>query len=144
MANERTLAIIKPDAMLKGIIGDIVQRMEEHNLKVVGGKLLHLSRDRAEGFYAVHKGKPFFGDLCSFMSSGPCFVLCLEGEGAIKKWRDVMGPTDPEGAAEGTIRGDFGTDIQANAVHGSDASDTAKFEIGYFFEPHELVQYEWV
>ena len=144
MAVERTLAIIKPDAMEKGIIGDVIQRMEEHNLKVVGGKLLKLTKERAEGFYAVHKGKPFVNDLVKFMSSGPCFVLCLEGEGAIKTWRDLMGPTNPDDAVEGTIRGDFGTDIQSNAVHGSDAPDTAKFEIGYFFEPHELIPYEWM
>ncbi|MBI2345558.1 MAG: nucleoside-diphosphate kinase [Deltaproteobacteria bacterium] len=144
MANERTLAIIKPDAMEKGIIGDIVQRMEEHNLKVIGGKMLKLTKERAEGFYAVHKGKPFFNDLAKFMSSGPCFVLCLEGEGAIIRWREVMGATNPEEAAEGTLRADFGTDIQCNAVHGSDSAETARFEVSYFFEPHELVQYEWM
>lgn len=144
MAVERTLAIIKPDALEKGIIGDVIQRMEEHNLKVIGGKMLKLTKEKAEGFYAVHKGKPFFNDLVKFMSSGPCFVLCLEGDGAIAKWREVMGATDPEQAAEGTIRSDFGTNIQCNAVHGSDAPDTAKFEVGYFFEPHELVKYEWV
>lgn len=144
MATERTLAIIKPDAMEKGIIGDIIQRMEEHNLKVVGGKLLKLTKEKAEGFYAVHKGKPFFNDLVKFMCSGPCFVLCLEGDAAIKNWRELMGPTNPEEAAEGTIRGDFGTDIQCNVTHGSDAADTAKFEVSYFFEPHELIQYEWM
>ena len=133
MAVERTLAIIKQDAMEKGIIGDVIQRMEEHNLKVVGGKLLKLTKERAEGFYAVHKGKPFVNDLVKFMSSGPCFVLCLEGEGAIKTWRDLMGPTNPDDAVEGTIRGDFGTDIQSNAVHGSDAPETAKVEVGFFF-----------
>lgn len=144
MATERTLAIIKPDALEKGIIGDIIQRMEEHNLKVVGGKLLKLDKGRAEGLYAVHKTKPFFKDLVTFMSSGPCFVLCLEGEGAIKTWREVMGATNPEEAVEGTIRADFGTDIQCNAVHGSDAPETAKFEISFFFEPNDIVQYEWM
>lgn len=144
MATERTLAIIKPDALEKGIIGDIIQRMEAHNLKVVGAKMMKLSKDKVEGFYAVHKERPFFKDLVKFMSSGPCFVLCLEGEGAIKQWREVMGATNPEEAAEGTIRADFGTDIQSNAVHGSDAPDTAKFETSFFFEPNEIVQYEWM
>lgn len=144
MAIERTLAIIKPDAVEKGIIGEIMNRIEENDLKIVGIKMLKLGKKRAEGFYAVHKGKPFFDPLCEFMSSGPCVVMVLEGENAIAHWRDVIGTTDPEAAAEGTIRKDYGTNIQNNAVHGSDSSETAVFEIGYLFEPHEIVSYEWV
>lgn len=144
MAQEKTLAIIKPDALEKGIIGEICKRMEDGGLKVVGMKMLGLTPKKTEGFYAVHQGKPFFANLVKFMSSGPCVVICLEGEGAIRRWRDLMGATDPEKAAEGTIRKDFGTDIERNAVHGSDAADTARFEISYFFEPGELVNYEWI
>lgn len=144
MTLEQTLAIIKPDAMEKGVIGEIILRAEEVNLKMIGCKLLHLDKKRAEGFYAVHKGKPFFDSLVKFMSSGPSLVFVLEGENAIDKWRETMGVTDPEKAADGTIRKDFGTSIERNAVHGSDAQDTAKFEVSYFFEPHDLVSYEWV
>lgn len=144
MAVERTLAIIKPDAVEKGVIGEIIQRMEENNLKIVAMKMLHIDKKRAEEFYAVHKGKPFFESVTSFMASGPCVVMVLEGPNGIAKWREVMGVTDPEQAAEATIRRDFGTDIQSNAVHGSDSPETAKFEINFFFEPHEILQYEWV
>lgn len=144
MAIERTLAIIKPDALEKGIIGEICQRIEDANLKIVGIKMQKLSAHRAEGFYAVHKGKPFFESLVKFVTSGPVVVLCLEGENAIAAWRQTMGVTNPEEAAEGTIRRDFGTTIERNAVHGSDAPDTAKFEVAYFFEPGEIVSYEWV
>lgn len=144
MAAERTLAIIKPDALEKGIIGEVCRRIEDANLKIVGMKMLSLSPKRAEGFYAVHKEKPFFESLVRFMISGPVVVLCLEGEGAIAKWRQTMGATNPEEAAQGTIRCDFGTTIERNAVHGSDAPETAKFEIAYFFEPGEVVSYEWV
>jgi len=144
MAVERTLAAIKPDAMEKGIIGEIIKRIEDSNLKVVGMKMLSLDKPRAEGFYAVHKGKPFFESLVRFMTSGPCVVMTLEGEGAIGCWREVMGATDPEQAAEGTLRQDFGTNIERNAVHGSDATDTAKFEVAFFFENNELHQYEWM
>lgn len=144
MGNERTLAIIKPDSLEKGIIGELCCRIEETGLKIVAMKMLHLSKERTEGFYAVHKGKPFFKDLTTYMSSGPCVPMVLEGSNAIQRWRDVMGVTDPSKAAEGTIRADFGTNIERNAVHGSDAPETAKFEISYFFEPSELVQYEWV
>lgn len=144
MAIERTLAIIKPDALEKGIIGEICQRIEDANLKIVGIRMQKLSAQRAEGFYAVHKGKPFFESLVKFVTSGPVVVLCLEGENAIAAWRQTMGVTNPEEAAEGTIRRDFGTTIERNAVHGSDAPDTAKFEVAYFFEPGEIVQYEWV
>ena len=144
MASEKTLAIIKPDSLEKGIIGDIVVRMENANLKIVGMKMLQLDVTKAEGFYAVHKDKPFFESLVKFMVSGPCVVATLEGENAINKWRETMGVTDPEKAAEGTIRRDFGTSIERNAVHGSDAPDTAEFEVKFFFEPGELVEYEWV
>lgn len=144
MVIERTLGIIKPDAMEKGIVGEIVKRADDASLKVIGMKMQWLDKARAEGFYAVHKDKPFFGTLCEFMTSGPCIVMTLEGENAIETWRSVMGVTDPEKAEEGTIRCDFGTNIERNAVHGSDAADTAKFEVAYFFEGNELFQYEWV
>jgi nucleoside-diphosphate kinase len=107
-------------------------------------KMQWLDKPRAEGFYAVHKDKPFFGTLCEFMTSGPCITMTLEGENAINNWRNVMGMTDPEKADEGTVRCDFGTNIERNAVHGSDATDTAQFEVAYFFEGNELFQYEWV
>lgn len=144
MATERTLAIIKPDALEKGIIGEICKRIDDASLKIVGMKMVKLNAQRAEGFYAVHKDKPFFASLVKFMTSGPCVVIALEGAGAIAKWRETAGVTNPEEAAEGTIRRDFGTNIERNAVHGSDAPETAKFEIAYFFEPNEIVQYEWM
>lgn len=144
MAVERTLAIIKPDSLEKGIIGEICRRMDDASLKIVGMKMQKLDARRAEGFYEVHRGKPFFEGLVRFMISGPCAVMVLEGNGAIAKWRETMGATNPEEAAEGTIRRDFGTSIERNAVHGSDSPDTAKFEVSYFFEPNEIVQYEWV
>lgn len=144
MATERTLAIIKPDSLEKGIIGEICKRIEDASLKIVGMKMQKLSVQRAEGFYAVHKGKPFFDSLIKFMISGPCVVIVLEGVDAIAKWRRTMGATNPEEAAEGTIRRDFGTSIEHNAVHGSDAPGTAKFEVAYFFEPCDIVQYEWL
>lgn len=144
MAIERTLAVIKPDALEKGVIGEICQRIEDASLKIVGIKMMKLNAQRAEGFYAVHKDKPFFEGLVKFITSGPVVVLCLEGENAIAAWRQTMGVTNPEEAAEGTIRCDFGTSIERNAVHGSDAPDTAKFEVAYFFEPGEVVSYEWV
>lgn len=144
MALEKTLAIIKPDALEKGIIGEIVKKIEDGGLKVIGMKMLHLSPKKTEGFYAVHQGKPFFADLVRFMSSGPCVVMCLEAENAISRWRHMMGATDPEKAAEGTIRKDYGTNIERNATHGSDAPETARFEVAYFFESSELVQYEWI
>ncbi|MFA4875526.1 MAG: nucleoside-diphosphate kinase [bacterium] len=144
MAVERTLAAIKPDALEKGIIGEICKRIEDANLKIVAMRMQHLDKARAEGFYAVHKGKAFFDSLAKFMTSGPCVVMALEGENAILKWRETMGATNPEDAAEGSIRRDFGTNIERNAVHGSDAPDTAKFEVAYFFESNEIVKYEWV
>ncbi len=133
MAIERTLSIIKPDAVAKNVIGKIVSRFEAAGLKVVAAKLVHLSRNEAEQFYSVHKERPFFKDLVEFMISGPVFVQALEGENAIAKNRDLMGATDPKKAAAGTIRADFADSIDANAVHGSDAPETAANEISFFF-----------
>lgn len=144
MAVERTLGVIKPDALEKGVIGEILKRAEDANLKMIACKMAKLDKKRAEGFYAVHKGKPFFDSLVTFMTSGPVLIFTLEGENAIKAWRGVMGATNPEEAADGTIRKDFGTNVERNAVHGSDAPETAKFEVSYFFENHELVSYEWM
>src|SRR6185503_2752570 len=136
---ERTFAIIKPDAVKARNTGRILARIEEAGFTVRGMRLAHLSRREAEGFYAVHKERPFFGELTTFMSSGPCVLLCLEAPDAIKKWRDTMGPTDPAKAAPGTLRRDFGTSIGNNATHGSDAAETAAFELGYFFRGMELL-----
>ncbi|PIF73392.1 nucleoside-diphosphate kinase [Variovorax sp. RO1] len=133
MAIERTLSIIKPDAVAKNVIGKIVSRFEAAGLKVVAAKLVHLSRNEAEQFYSVHKERPFFKDLVEFMISGPVFVQALEGENAIAKNRDLMGATDPKKAAAGTIRADFADSIDANAVHGSDAPETAAAEVAFFF-----------
>lgn len=133
MALERTLSIIKPDAVAKNVIGKIYSRFETNGLKIIAARMLHLSRAEAEGFYAVHKGRPFFEDLVEFMISGPVMVQVLEGESAIAKNRELMGATDPKKADKGTIRADFADSIDANAVHGSDAVETAKVEIAYFF-----------
>jgi nucleoside-diphosphate kinase len=133
MAVERTLSIIKPDAVAKNVIGEILARFEKAGLKIVAARMAHLSRSEAEGFYAVHKERPFFKDLVSFMISGPVMIQVLEGENAIQKNRDLMGATDPKKAEKGTIRADFAQSIDANAVHGSDAPETAKNEIAYFF-----------
>jgi nucleoside-diphosphate kinase len=133
MAIERTLSIIKPDAVAKNVIGKIVSRFEAAGLKVIAAKLVHLSRNEAEQFYGVHKERPFFKDLVEFMISGPVFVQALEGENAIAKNRDLMGATDPKKAAAGTIRADFADSIDANAVHGSDAAETAANEVAFFF-----------
>ena len=133
MTIERTLSIIKPDGVAKNVIGKIYQRFEDADLKVIAARMIHLSRADAEGFYTVHKERPFFKDLVGFMISGPVMVQVLEGEGAILKNRDLMGATDPKKAAPGTIRADFADSIDANAVHGSDAPETAKVEISYFF-----------
>ena len=138
MTTERTFAIIKPDAVKAGNAGKILARIEAAGFLVRGMRLQHLSQKEAEGFYAVHKARPFFGELTTFMSSGPCVLLCLEAPDAIKKWRDTMGPTDPAKADPGTLRRDFGTSIGNNATHGSDAADTAAFELGYFFRGMEL------
>ena len=133
MAVERTLSIIKPDAVARDVIGQILSRFEQAGLKIVAARMLRLSRADAEGFYAVHRERPFFGDLVDFMTSGPVMIQVLEGENAIQKNRDLMGATDPRKAAKGTIRADFAQSIDANAVHGSDGPDTAKVEIAYFF-----------
>lgn len=133
MAVERTFSIIKPDAVAKNVIGEIYARFEKAGLKIIAARMLHLSRAEAEGFYAVHKARPFFKDLVTFMISGPVMVQVLEGENAILKNRELMGATDPKKADKGTIRADFAASIDANAVHGSDAADTAQVEIAYFF-----------
>ena len=133
MAIEKTLSIIKPDAVAKNVIGEIYSRFEKAGLKVIAARMTHLSRAEAEGFYAVHKARPFFNDLVSFMISGPVMIQVLEGEGAVLKNRDLMGATDPKKAAAGTIRADFADSIDANAVHGSDATETAAVEIAYYF-----------
>ena len=138
MAVQRTLSIIKPDAVAKNVIGQIYARFESAGLKVIAARMTHLSRQDAEGFYAVHKGRPFFNDLVSFMISGPVMIQVLEGEGAIAKNRDLMGATDPAKAAKGTIRADFAQSIDANAVHGSDAPETAAVEIAYFFPASQV------
>jgi nucleoside-diphosphate kinase len=133
MAAERTLSIIKPDAVAKNVIGQILSRFERAGLKIVAARMMFLSRGQAEGFYAVHKERPFFRDLVDFMISGPVMIQVLEGEDAIQKNRDLMGATDPKKAAKGTIRGDFAQSIDANAVHGSDSPQAAATEIAYFF-----------
>ncbi len=133
MAVERTLSIVKPDAVAKNVIGQIYSRLEASGLKIIAARMLHLSRNDAEGFYAVHRQRPFFNDLVNFMISGPVLVQVLEGESAIQKNRDLMGATDPKKAAKGSIRADFADSIDANAVHGSDAPETAATEIAYFF-----------
>ena len=133
MAVERTLSIIKPDAVAKNVIGEIYSRFEKKGLQIIAARMLHLSRAQAEGFYVVHKGRPFFNDLVSFMISGPVMVQALEGENAIARNRELMGATDPKKADKGTIRADFADSIEANAVHGSDAPETAAVEIAYFF-----------
>jgi len=138
MTIERTLSIIKPDAVAKNVIGEIYARFEKAGLKVIAARMLHLSREQAEGFYAVHKERPFFKDLVDFMISGPVMVQALEGENAIQVNRDLMGATDPKKAAAGTIRADFASTVDENAVHGSDGTDTAKVEIAYFFKDNEV------
>ena len=135
---ERTFAIIKPDAVKKGAAGKILARIEEAGFRVCAMRMIHMSKREAEGFYYVHKERPFFGGLTDFMSSGPCLVMCLEAPGAIKKWRDLMGATDPAKADAGTLRKEFGASIDNNATHGSDAPETAAFELGYFFRGLEL------
>ena len=139
MSIEKTLSIIKPDAVGKNVIGKIISRFEENNLYLVAGKLVHLSDEMASGFYAEHEGKPFFNDLKKFMTSGPVFVQVLEGENAVQKNRDLMGSTNPKEAAPGTIRADFANSIDANAVHGSDSVESAKREIEYFFNTEEIL-----
>jgi len=140
MPNERTLSIIKPDAVGNNVIGKILQRFEDNNLKIVASKMMHLSKEKAEGFYAIHKDKPFFEKLVNFMISGPVIVQVLEGDNAISKNREIMGSTNPEEAKNGTIRKDFAKSIDENAVHGSDAVETANIEIKYFFDDSEICE----
>jgi nucleoside-diphosphate kinase len=139
LAIERTFAIIKPDAVKRGLTGEILSRIHAAKFQIVAIKSVRLTKPEAEGFYAVHRERPFFGELTDFMSSGKAMVMVLETEGAISKWRDTMGATDPAKAAPGTIRRDLGTSIQYNCTHGSDAPETAAFEIGYFFSGMELI-----
>ena len=139
MAQERTFAIIKPDAVKKKVAGQILARIEDSGLEIVAMKKMQLTDQGARGFYAVHKERPFFNDLVAFMTSGPVVALVLEGEGAIKKWRDLMGPTNSNESPAGTLRGDFGTDVEQNATHGSDAPETARLEISYFFNATEIM-----
>jgi nucleoside-diphosphate kinase len=136
---ERTLAIVKPDAVRRGLTGDILKRIESSELKIVGLRKIQLSRMDAERFYEVHKSKPFFSGLCDYMTSGPVVVAALQGESAISKWRNLMGATDPKKAAPGTIRAEFGLDVEQNSTHGSDAPETAAQEINFFFPTRELL-----
>ncbi len=138
MVIERTLSIIKPEAVTRGLIGEILQKFEKAGLKIIAAKLVWLNKEKAEGFYAVHKERPFFASLTRYMSSGPVLVSVLEGEGAISKNREIMGATDPAKAAEGTIRRQWGMNVEKNAVHGSDAPETAAQEISFFFKPDEI------
>ncbi|TAL22888.1 MAG: nucleoside-diphosphate kinase [Nitrospirae bacterium] len=136
---ERTLSIIKPDGVSRNLIGEVIRRIEGQDLKITAMKMILLSKEQAKGFYAVHKGKPFYESVTNFMSSGPCVVMTLEGEDAIKKYRKLMGATNYKDAEEGTIRREFATDIEKNIVHGSDSKETADFEIGYFFNNLEMM-----
>ena len=136
---ERTLSIVKPDAVGRGLIGEVVKRLESNDIKIKAMKMLHMTRPQAEGFYAVHKERPFFNSLCEFMSSGPAVVMVLEDEDVIKRYRTLMGATNFKDADEGTIRRDFATDIEKNVVHGSDAPETAEVEINYFFNNFEVI-----
>jgi nucleoside-diphosphate kinase len=136
---ERTLSIIKPDGVGRGVAGEVIKRLEANNLNIIAMKMIHMTKKQAEGFYAVHAERPFFESLTAFMSSGPAIVMVLEGDDVIARYRDLMGATNFEEAAEGTIRREFATDIEKNVVHGSDAPETAAFEIGYFFNSFEIV-----
>lgn len=137
--SERTLSIIKPDGVRRGLIGEVIKRFEADGIKIIAQKMIHMSKAQAEGFYAVHKERPFFQSLTDFMSSGPCVIMVLEGDNVIARNRELMGATNYKEAAEGTIRRDFATDIEQNIVHGSDAPETAAVEIGYFFNRLEIV-----
>jgi nucleoside-diphosphate kinase len=139
---EQTLAIVKPDAVRRNLIGEIIRRIEAGGLRVAAARFLHLTKSQAEGFYAVHRERPFFGSLTQFMSSGPVMVLVLEGDGAIARWRALMGATDPAKADPGTIRKDLGSGVEQNATHGSDAPETARDEIAYFFSALDIVHRE--
>ena len=138
MSLERTFGIVKPDAVAAGAIGGVIDLIEKSHLKIIGLRYLKMSQDQAQGFYAVHKARPFFGDLVKFMTSGPCVVMAIEGENAVARYREVMGSTDSKKAVPGTIRAKYGTDIEKNAVHGSDSADNAKIELGFFFTSSEL------
>ncbi|UCG06057.1 MAG: nucleoside-diphosphate kinase [Desulfobacterales bacterium] len=140
MMMERTLSIIKPDGVERGLIGEVIKRLEADDLKIIAMKMIHMTKAQAEGFYAVHKQRPFFESLTTFMSSGPAVVMVLEGENVIGRYRELMGATNYKEAAEGTIRKEFATDIEKNVVHGSDAPQTAAFEIAYFFNSFEIVR----
>ena len=135
---QRTLSIVKPDGVARGLIGEVAKRLEAEGLTIIAMKMIHMTKAQAEGFYAVHRERPFFNSLTDFMSSGPAVVMVLEGENAIARYRDLMGATNYKDAAEGTIRREFATDIEKNVVHGSDAPETAAFEIGYFFNAFEI------
>ncbi len=137
---EKTLSIVKPDGVEKRLVGEVIKRFEDNGLKVIGLKMVAMSKREAEGFYAVHRGKSFFESLTTFMSSGPAVVMVLEGDNAIERVRDLMGATDPQEAAKGTLRRQFGSNIERNVVHGSDGPDTAGFEIGYFFHALEIAR----
>lgn len=135
---ERTLSIIKPDGVARGLAGEVIKRLEQNNFKITAMKMLRMTKSQAQGFYAVHRERPFFESLTGFMTSGPIIVMILEGENAIGRYRELMGATDYREAAKGTIRKDFATDIEKNVVHGSDGPETAAFEIGYFFNSFEI------
>ena len=135
---QRTLSIVKPDGISKNVIGEVIKRYENAGLKVIGLKMIYMSKQQAEGFYYVHRERPFYGSLTDFMSSGPCVVMVIEGDDAIAKVREIMGATNPEEADEGTIRKDFATNIEQNTVHGSDSPESAEFEINYFFSSLEI------
>ena len=137
--NERTLGIIKPDGVSRNLVGTVLKRLEDEGLRIAAMKTIRMTKDQAKGFYRVHKGKPFFESVTDFMSSGPCVVLVLEGDGAIQRYRTLMGATDYKKAKKGTIRREFATDIEKNVVHGSDSVETARFEIGYFFNALEMM-----
>ena len=135
---ERTFSIVKPDGVKRGVIGEVIKRLEESQINIVAMKMIYMTKNQAKGFYAVHKERPFFESLTDFMASGPVVVMVLEGDGVISKYREIMGATDYKEAAEGTIRKDFATDIEKNVVHGSDSEESATFEIGYFFNSFEI------
>jgi len=139
MGIQRTLVIVKPDAVAKGVAGRIIGRFEEAGLKILAAKMVHLTKEQAAGFYVVHKDRPFYASLCTFMTQGPCIPMVLEGENAVGRVRDLMGATDPSKAAAGTIRREFASSIESNAVHGSDSQESAAFEIPYFFEALEIL-----
>jgi nucleoside-diphosphate kinase len=138
---QRTLGIIKPDGVSRGLMGTVIDRLEKNGLKIIAIKMIQMTKTQAEGFYRVHESKPFFGSVTDFMSSGPCVVMVLEGEDAVRHYRKLMGATNYKEAEEGTIRRDFATDIEKNVVHGSDSMETARFEIGYFFSELEMTSY---